>query len=193
MLALTVLGLMVLDTTAVVGLLVPSDALLITAGAAAGPAGAPLVAAAAVLGTLTGWSLSWWLGTRFGARIRGSRIGARVGERRWSTAERLLDGEGARVLLVVQFLPVVNALVPLLAGSLRMPYRRFLAHAAVGTVAWASVYATLGTAASAVDAGPLLVGGSGLLIGALLLGRATRAARDPGAPGRAVDGCARGR
>ena len=176
MLALTVLGLMVLDTTAVVGLLVPSDALLITASAAA------------VLGTLTGWSLSWWLGTRCGARIRGSRIGARVGERRWGTAEDLLAGEGARVLLVVQFLPVVNALVPLLAGSLRMPYRRFLAHAAVGTVAWASVYATLGAAASAVDAAPLLVGGPGLLIGALLLRRAGRAARVPAAPADGVPG-----
>ncbi len=186
MLALTVLGLMVLDTTAVVGLLVPSDALLITASAAAGPAGAPLVAAAAVLGTLTGWSLSWWLGTRFGGRIRGSRIGARVGERRWSAAERLLAGEGARVLLVVQFLPVVNALVPLLAGSLRMPYRRFLAHAAVGTAAWAAVYATLGAAASTFTAGPLLVGGPGLLIGALLLRRAARTARTPAAPVGAV-------
>jgi membrane-associated protein len=186
MLALTVLGLMVLDTTAVVGLLVPSDALLLTASAAAGPAGAPLVAAAAVVGTLTGWSLSWWLGTRFGPRIRGSRIGVRVGERRWSTAEALLAGRGARVLLVVQFLPVVNALVPLLAGSLRMPYRRFLAHACAGTVAWAAVYATLGAAASTVAAGPLLVGGPGLLIGALLLRRATRAARVPAAPAPAV-------
>jgi membrane protein DedA with SNARE-associated domain len=177
---------MVLDTTAVVGLLVPSDALLLTASAAAGPAGAPLVAAAAVLGTLTGWSLSWWLGTRFAARIRGSRIGTRVGAHRWSTAEQLLAGEGARVLLVVQFLPVVNALVPLLAGSLRMPYRRFLGHACVGTVAWASVYATLGAAAGAVGAFPLLLGGPGLVIGALLLRRATRAARVPAAPALAV-------
>lgn len=174
MLALTVLGLMVLDTTAVVGLLVPSDALVLASAGAAGPAGAPLVALAAVAGTLTGWSLSWWLGRRCGGRLRGSRAGRLVGPARWDAAERLLTGEGARLLLVVQFLPVVNALVPLLAGALRMPYPRFLAHAAVGTAAWAATYSTLGALSASVTGGPLLLGLPGLLIGGLVLGRLRR-------------------
>ena len=174
MLALTVLGLMVLDTTAVIGLLVPSDALVLAASGTAGPSGAPLVALAAVAGTLTGWSLSWWLGRRFGARIRGSRPGRWVGAHRWDAAEDLLAGGGARLLLVVQFLPVVNALVPLLAGTLRMPYPRFLAHAAAGTVAWAATYSTLGALSAAVLGGPLLVGLPGLLIGSVLLARLRR-------------------
>lgn len=176
MLALTVLGLMVLDTTAVVGLLVPSDAVVLAASGAAGPSGAPAVAVAAVAGTLTGWSLSWWLGRRSGARIRGSRPGRWVGARRWDAAEGLLAGEGARLLLVVQFLPVVNALVPLLAGALRMPYPRFLAHAAAGTVAWAATYSTLGALSATVLGGPFLAGLPGLLIGTLLLGRLRRRA-----------------
>lgn len=174
MLALTVLGLMLLDTTAVVGLLVPSDALVLAASGAAGPSGAPLVALAAVAGTLGGWSLSWWLGRRFGARIRGSRPGRWIGASRWDTAERLLAGEGARLLLVVQFLPVVNALVPLLAGALHMPYPRFLAHAAAGTVAWAATYSTLGALSVSVLGGPVLVGLPGLLIGSLVLTRLRR-------------------
>jgi membrane-associated protein len=173
-LALTVLGLMVLDTTAIVGLAVPSDALVLAAAGVAGPAGAPLVALAAVAGTLTGWSLSWWLGGRFGGRLRDSRPGRWIGARRWDAAEGLLAGEGARLLLVVQFLPVVNALVPLLAGALRMPYPRFLAHAAAGTVAWAATYAALGALSATVTAGPLLVGLPGLLIGTLLLGHLRR-------------------
>lgn len=169
MLALTVLGLMVLDTTAIVGLLVPSDAVVLAAAGAAGPSGAPAVALAAVAGTLTGWSLSWWLGRRFGGRLRGSRPGRWIGAQRWAAAEGLLAGEGARLLLVVQFLPVVNALVPLLAGALRMPYRRFLAHAAVGTLAWAATYGTLGALSATVVAGPLVVGVPGLLLGTLAL------------------------
>lgn len=174
MLALTVLGLMLLDTTAVVGLLVPSDALVLAAAGAAGPDGAPLVALAAVAGTLAGWTFSWWLGRRFGGHLRGSRPGRLVGAARWDAAERLLAGEGARLLLVVQFLPVVNALVPLLAGALRMPYPRFLAHAAVGTVAWAATYSTLGALSASVTGGPLLIGLPGLLVGSLLLARLRR-------------------
>ena len=65
-----------------------------------------------------------------------------------------------------------------------MPYRRFPAHAAVGTVAWAAVYATLGAAASTVAAGPLLVARPSLLVGALLVRRATRIARTP--PSRTI-------
>jgi membrane protein DedA with SNARE-associated domain len=171
-----VLLLMVVDTTAVVGLLVPSDALVIAAAGGAG-GGAPLVAAAAAAGTLLGWSLSWALGVLAGPALRASRAGRWVGEPRWSAAEALLRGDGARILLAVQFLPVVNALVPLLAGTLRVPYGRFLRLGAAGTLAWATVYTGLGALSAAASTalgtdpvvGTLLVGLPGLATGTLVV------------------------
>ncbi len=182
-----VLLLMVIDTTALIGLAVPSDAVILTTAGAVGFTGAPVVAIAAIIGTLIGWSISFVIGRRVGPSVRASRVGRWIGDARWHTATELLAGRSGRILLVLQFLPVVNALIPLLAGTLRMPYHRFLRLAGLSTVAWAVAYTLLGNVtASAGGAllgtsgsllGPVLIGLPGLLIGSILLaGQAQRSA-----------------
>ncbi|MFC7649635.1 DedA family protein [Streptosporangium lutulentum] len=64
---------------------------------------------------------------RYGSRVRHNRAGRWIGEHRWARAERLATGTGSGPALAAAcFLPVVNSLTPVLAGTLGMPYHRFI-------------------------------------------------------------------
>jgi membrane-associated protein len=139
-----------LETTALVGLVVPGDAAVLLAGSTVdSPARFVLVLAAAALGTYTGELAGYGLGRAIGPRLRYSRFGRLLGEHRWSRAEAYLSGRGASVLVPVRFVSVAHAVVPLLAGTVRMPLRRFAFWAGLGAVLWATVYTSVGTAAGA--------------------------------------------
>jgi membrane protein DedA with SNARE-associated domain len=142
---------MLLDAIPLVGVLVPGDVAVLGAMAARGPAGGAGVLAGVVAGCLAGWSATFMVGRLFGARLRRGRLGVWVGEARWQAAERAVRASGGRIVMVAPFLPVLNALVPLAAGGLRMSYRRFLVSAAVGGALWAGCYVALGAAADAVS------------------------------------------
>lgn len=143
------------DSLAVVGALLPGDVLLMVPAAVVGPSGALIVVAGGVGGTMLGYTVSYLVGRQAGPAIRSSWAGRRIGDRRWRQAERLLRGPAGRSLALVQFMPVLNYLIPLLAGTLRLPLRRFVLLTSMGAVAYASLYVTLGA----------LAGGTGAAIG----------------------------
>lgn len=58
----------------------------------------------------------------------------------------LRDGRG-RVLVGSRFLAVAQSVVPVVAGTLRMPAGRSVRYTALGAVLWGLVYAGLGGAA----------------------------------------------
>jgi membrane protein DedA with SNARE-associated domain len=172
-----VLGLvMMLDAIPLIGVLVPGDVAVLAATGVDAPGSGALAFLAVIGGCVAGWSLSFLVGRHFGDRLRRSRVGGWIGEARWSAAERAVGRGGGRIIVVAPFLPVLNALVPLAAGGLRMSYRRFLACATLGSALWAGLYVLLGTAARSL--GGLLPGGAlqmavtvaiGLLVGWLVL------------------------
>jgi hypothetical protein len=51
---------------------------------------------------------------------------AAAGENRWAAAEAVLAGRGGRAVAAARFVAVVHALVPVLAGTLSMSYRRLV-------------------------------------------------------------------
>jgi membrane protein DedA with SNARE-associated domain len=194
-----VLGvLLLLDTVPGLGLLIPADVAVLTATAAGDPADSPLNLAAIVAGTLAGWSLSFLAGRLLGRRLRSGRFGRWVGEERWTAAEGLVSGGGGRVVMAAPFLPVINTLVPIAAGGLRMPYRTFLRWALVGSALWGALYVALGLAGGLVGdlipdggglLGTVLVALPGLVVGWVVLARVRR--RLPSAAPAAVRPCRR--
>ncbi|MGH4015086.1 MAG: DedA family protein [Pseudonocardiaceae bacterium] len=143
------------DSLAVIGALLPGDLLLLVPAAAVGPSGSLIVVAGGVTGTVLGYTVSYLVGRWAGPTIRSSWVGRRVGDRRWLQAERLLRGPAGRTLALVQFMPVLNYLIPLLAGTLRVPLKRFVQLTSIGAVVYSSLYVSLGT----------LAGGTGEAIG----------------------------
>jgi membrane-associated protein len=52
-------------------------------------------------------------------------------------------------VFTARFVAVVHALLPVVAGAVRMPYRRFAGWAAAGSLAWSVLYVGVGAAAGA--------------------------------------------
>jgi len=155
------------DSLAVIGALLPGDLLLLVPSAAVGPSGSLLIIAGAVTGTVAGYTLSYTVGRRTGHAIRHSWLGRRVGDRRWEQAEQLLRGPAGRTLALVQFMPVLNYLIPLLAGTLHVPLKRFVQLTAAGALAYSTFYVTLGAVAG--ETGEAIGESTGQLVALLLV------------------------
>jgi membrane-associated protein len=60
-----------------------------------------------------------------------------------------LRGRGGRAVAAARFVAVVHALVPVLAGTVGMPYRWLVGWGAVGAAAWSLLYVAIGAVAGA--------------------------------------------
>ena len=138
-----------LETSILVGLIVPGDTIVIVAATAVET---PLqyvgLVVAVVAGALAGESLGFALGRWFGPHIRASRLGRRIGESNWQHAQNYVDRRGGIAVFVSRFLPVLHSIVPLTVGMSTMRYRRFMAWTAPASVIWALLYVTFGSVAA---------------------------------------------
>ncbi|MFC4224544.1 DedA family protein [Lysinibacter cavernae] len=141
---------MMLETSVLIGLIVPGDTIAIVSSLGSQSVGeSAILFAALVLGALTGESLGFALGRFLGPRIRHSWLGRRIGEPTWVRAERYLERRGGIAVFASRFLPVLHSVVPLTVGMSTMTYRRFLAWTAPACVVWAAAYVTVGYTAAA--------------------------------------------
>lgn len=139
---------MLLETSILLGVLVPGDSLVLVASTAIdSPIQFAALLIAVVVGALTGESLGFALGRFFGPRIRRSRLGQLLDERQWVRAENYIDRRGGIGVFVSRFLPVLHSLVPVVVGMSTMRYRRFLAWTIPACVVWATIWVSFGTVA----------------------------------------------
>lgn len=134
-----------LETSVLVGLIVPGDSVVIVASTAIGNT-VEYVAMiiTIVVGALAGESIGFMLGRYFGPRIRASRLGRRIGEKQWVRAENYTDRRAGVAVFISRFLPVLHSLVPLTAGMSTMRYRTFMAWTTPACILWAGGYVTVG-------------------------------------------------
>jgi membrane-associated protein len=138
-----------LETSLLVGLIVPGDTIVLVASTAVEtPVQYAALLVAVIVGALGGESVGFALGRFFGPKIRDSRLGARIGVRNWQRAANYVDRRGGIAVFVSRFLPVLHSLVPVTVGMSNMPYRRFLAWTAPACVLWALAYVTFGSVAA---------------------------------------------
>jgi membrane-associated protein len=108
----------------------------------------PVIAAVAVLAAITGDSVGYEVGRRFGTRLLNSRMFAN----RRAALERgqqALRRHGGKAVFLARFTAFLRAVMPGLAGTAQMPYRRFLAFNAAGGLTWATGFTMLGYLAGA--------------------------------------------
>jgi membrane-associated protein len=131
------------ETGLLVGLFLPGDSLLFTAGVLAATStgstvhlqlGWVLVAAAA--GALVGAQVGYWLGRAGGPRIFDRPDRPRLAEATRRTRE-FLDRYGAgKALVLARFVPLVRTAINPLAGVVAVPARTFTVWQVVGGLIW---------------------------------------------------------
>ncbi|GAA1692490.1 DedA family protein [Microbacterium sediminicola] len=138
-----------LETSVLIGLIVPGDTIVIIAGTAvASPVEGLALGIAVVIGALVGETIGFWLGRFLGPYIRHSRLGARLGEHNWNRAENYVRRRGGIAIFLSRFLPVLHSLIPLTVGMSGYSYRRFLAWTAPACILWAGLYVTVSALAA---------------------------------------------
>jgi membrane-associated protein len=138
-----------LETSVLVGLIVPGDTIVLVAGTAVnGPVEYISLVLVVIVGALAGESIGFALGRFFGPRIRTSRLGRRLGERNWVRAENYLDRRGGIAVFLSRFLPVFHSLIPLTVGMSTMRYRRFMKWTVPASIIWAFAYVSVGSLAA---------------------------------------------
>ncbi|SRR6266566_2328121 len=98
-----------------------------------------VVVAAAVVGDTVGYEI----GRHLGPRILRSRVLTRH-QRRLTDAQDLLARRGGSAVFLGRFVAFFRAVMPALAGTAEMPYRRFLAFNAAGGIVWGTSFVLLG-------------------------------------------------
>jgi membrane protein DedA with SNARE-associated domain len=138
-----------LETSVLIGLVVPGDTIVIVAATAVDSVLEYFaLAITVIIGALIGESIGFALGRFFGPRIRASRLGRKIGERNWVRAENYLDRRGGIAVFVSRFLPVLHSLVPITVGMSTMSYRKFMAWTAPACAIWSFAYVSVGTFAA---------------------------------------------
>ena len=138
-----------LETSVLVGLIVPGDTVVIVAATGvASPLEYISLVVVVVVGALCGESLGFAIGRWFGPKLRASRLGRRIGEKNWVRAETYLARRGGIAVFLSRFLPVLHSLIPLTVGMSPMRYRRFMAWTVPACIIWAFAYVSVGAFAA---------------------------------------------
>jgi membrane-associated protein len=138
------------ESSLFVGLVVPGDIIvLLAASGGASPQRIVLLILAVAAGSVAGETIGYGIGRRWGGRVRTSRLGRALGDARWDKAADVLGRHGARAVFGARYVAALHAVLPVLAGTLEMPRRRFLSWSAAGALSWATIYVGAGAAAGA--------------------------------------------
>jgi len=130
-----------LESLAIAGLLVPGVAILFAVAALAGKAGMPVLEPLlwAGLGAVAGDTLSFALGRRLQGRLTSvwplCRYPALIAK-----GERFFHRHDGKSIMIGRFVGPVRPVMPLVAGALRMSWRRFLGFNIASAALWAPCY-----------------------------------------------------
>ena len=129
------------ESLAIAGIIVPGVAILFAVATFAGQAGMPVSAALmwAGLGAIAGDSISFALGRTLQGRLNSvwplSRYPALIAK-----GTGFFRQHGGKSVVIGRFVGPIRPVIPLIAGALLMPWRRFLAFNIASAVGWAPVY-----------------------------------------------------
>jgi undecaprenyl-diphosphatase len=142
-----VAGLAFLETGAFVGLIAPGEFTVILGGVIAGQGEISVMVLLALtwLAAFLGDTTSFVIGSRLGRGFlerHGPRV--KITPERLAQVEGYFARHGGKTILIGRFIGLVRALAPFIAGSSKMPYRRFAPYSVIGTGLWAATFVLLG-------------------------------------------------
>jgi len=129
------------ETALVLGLFLPGEIAVVSAGILASRADVslPAVIAAAIAGSILGDSVGYFAGRKYR-----HTVSRRLTAARWNRAKAWLERRGGPAILAARFTAFVRSIMPAVAGAAKFPYRRFLAWSAAAGVAWGAGSVCLG-------------------------------------------------
>jgi undecaprenyl-diphosphatase len=141
-----VFGLPLLESALFVGFVFPGETAAILAGVLAYEHRLNLTAAivAVILGAIIGDSIGYEVGRKWGTWLLEGPLSRWVKAEHVARAEDLLRRYGGWAVFLGRFTAVLRVMIPGIAGTGRMPYRRFVVFNVTGGILWGTAFVVLG-------------------------------------------------
>lgn len=126
------------ETGLLVGVFLPGDSLLVTAGLLAARgylniyALAPVLTAAAIIGNSVGYSI----GRATGPRVFRRENSLFFNKKHAIRAHEFYEKYGRKTIVLAQFMPVIRTFAPVVAGVAGMKFRQFITFNIIGAFVW---------------------------------------------------------
>lgn len=130
------------------GFFLPGDSLLFTAGLLCGTEFLPypilLIIVLLICSAGLGSWFGYWFGAKFGKRIRRMQDGRLYKQKYLIQTEEFYRDKGSFAFIIGRFMPVVRTFIPILAGIIHMPFKRFFLLNWMGVIIWVTVMILFG-------------------------------------------------
>ncbi len=126
------------ETGLLIGVFLPGDSLLVTAGllAARGYLNVYTLAPALTLAGICGNSLGYFIGRTTGPRIFNRENSLFFNKKHAMRAHEFYEKHGRITIVLAQFMPIIRTFSPVIAGVGGMKFREFLTFNVIGAFAW---------------------------------------------------------
>lgn len=126
------------ETGLLVGVFLPGDSLLVTAGlfAAKGYLNVYALAPVLTLAAITGNSVGYLIGRTTGPRIFNRENSLFFNKKHAMRAAAFYEKHGRKTIVLAQFMPIIRTFAPVIAGVGEMKFRHFITFNIVGAFAW---------------------------------------------------------
>lgn len=143
---LAIFAIIFAETGLLIGFFLPGDTLLFAAGffAAQGRLSLAGAIAAVVLGAFIGNIVGYEIGKRNGKRIFSKEDSILFHKKYIDSADAFYKKHGGKTILFARFVPVIRTLAPLMAGTAKMDYKKFLLNNAIGAIIWGASITLIG-------------------------------------------------
>ena len=126
------------ETGLLVGVFLPGDSLLVTAGlfAATGYLNVYALAPVLTVAAICGNSLGYCIGRTTGPRIFNRENSLFFNKKHAIRAQNFYEKHGRKTIVLAQFMPIIRTFAPVTAGVARMPFRTFITFNVLGAFIW---------------------------------------------------------
>lgn len=144
-----VLAFVFVECAIILGLFLPGDSLLITAGVmlaghGSGAGHVWALSAGAMVAAIAGNQVGYAIGHRSQHHLLARRNGKYVNAANLHRVNTLLDRHGFWAVLVARWIPWIRTLCPLVAGAAKMHHTRYTIASSIGAIFWAPVLLLIG-------------------------------------------------
>ena len=128
------------------GFFLPGDSLLLTAGLLASRGMLDIAILLVILfpAAVLGDTVGYWFGAKVGPPLFKREKSLFFKPKNLLAAKAFYDKHGGKTITLARFMPFIRTFAPIVAGAVKMEYRRFLAFNLVGGVVWAIGMTLLG-------------------------------------------------
>jgi membrane-associated protein len=121
-----------------VGVILPGDTLLLSAGVLAATGKLDIVTTTLVicLAAVAGDNVGYEIGKRLGPRLFRRKDGVIFRKEYIDKAEAFYEKYGSKTMLVAHYIPIVRSFAPVTAGASNMNRKQFVIYNAIGDISW---------------------------------------------------------